>query len=111
MAGVNFAFVIGWIYVLMMMAFWGATLSATANFFNSTLNTASAGAHVPWVIIAIVTWLVVAYLVSRKIAISTAVLFVLEIVGPALIVLRGSVVFGEGAYGAPPLCFSPALQL
>jgi amino acid transporter len=69
MAGVNSAFVIGRIYVLMMMAFWGATLSATANFFNSTLNTASAGAHVLWVLIAIVTWAVVGYLVSRKIAI------------------------------------------
>ena len=59
MAGVSFAFVIGWIYVLMMMAFWAGTLSATADFFNSTLSTASAGAHVPWVLISIVTWAVV----------------------------------------------------
>jgi len=99
MAGVNFAFVIGWTYVLMMLAFWGATLSATANFFNSTLNTASVGAHVPWVIIAIVTWAVVGYLVSRRIAISTAVLFVIEVVGAALILIVGIVVFAKGGYG------------
>jgi len=54
MAGVNFAFVIGWIYVLMMMALWSGTLSATADFFNSTLSTVSAAAHVPWVLISIV---------------------------------------------------------
>jgi amino acid transporter len=106
MAGVNFAFVIGWIYVLMMLAFWGATLSATADFFNSTLNTASAGAHVPWVIISIVTWVIVAYLVSRKIAISTAVLFVIEVVGAALIIIVGIVVFAKGGYGGDHFGFS-----
>jgi amino acid transporter len=106
MAGVSFAFVIGWIYVLMMLAFWGATLSATADFFNSSLSTASAGAHVPWVIIAIVTWAVVAYLVSRKIAISTAVLFVIEIVGAALIIAVGIVVFAKGGYGGDHFGFT-----
>ncbi len=106
MAGVRFAFVIGWIYVLMMMAFWAATLSATADFFNSTLNTASAGAHVPWVLISIVTWVIVAYLVSRKIAISTAVLFVLEVVGAALIVIVGIIVFAKGGYGGNHFGFS-----
>ena len=106
MAGVSFAFVIGWIYVLMMLAFWGATLSATANFFNSTLSTASAGAHVPWVIIAIVTWIIVAYLLSRKIAISTAIMFVIEVVGAALIIAVGIVVFAKGGYGGTHFGFS-----
>ena len=106
MAGVNFAFVIGWIYVLMMMAFWAATLSATADFFNSTLSTASAGAHVPWVLISIVTWVIVGYLVSRKIAISTAILFVLEVVGAALILFVGIVVFAKGGYGGSHFGFS-----
>lgn len=106
MAGVSFAFVIGWIYVLMMTAFWGATLSATANFFNSTLSTASSGAHVGWVLIAIVTWAIVAFLVSRKIAISTALLFVLEVVGAALIIVVGIVVFAKGGYGGHHFGFS-----
>lgn len=106
MAGVNFAFVIGWIYVLMMLAFWGATLSATANFFNSTLSTASAGAHVPWVLISIVTWVIVAYLLSRKITISTAIMFVIEVVGAALIIAVGIVVFAKGGYGGHHFGFS-----
>ena len=98
MAGISFAFVIGWIYVVMMTAFWGATLSATADFFNSTLSTASAGASVPWVLISIITWVVVAYLVSRRIAISTGILFVLEVIGAALIVAVGIIVFAKGGY-------------
>lgn len=106
MAGVNFAFVIGWIYVLMMLAFWGATLSATADFFNSTLSTASAGTTVPWVLISIITWVIVAYLVSRKIAISTAILFVIEIVGAALILIVGIIVFAKGGYGGNHFGFS-----
>ncbi|HKR69720.1 MAG TPA: APC family permease [Streptosporangiaceae bacterium] len=106
MAGVSFAFVIGWIYVLMMTAFWAGTLSATAVFFNATLSTASAGAHVPWVLISLVTWVIVAYLVSRKIAISTAILFVLEVIGAALIVSVGIVVFAKGGHGGSHFGFS-----
>ena len=106
MAGVSFAFVIGWIYMLMLTAFWGAALSATADFFNSTLSTASAGAHVPWVLISIVTWAMVAYLVSRKIAISTAILFVTEVAGAALIIFVGIVVFAKGGYGGNHFGFS-----
>jgi amino acid transporter len=106
MAGVSFAFVIGWSYVLMLMAFWAGTLSATADFFNSTLSTASAGVHVPWVLISIVTWAVVAYLVSRKIGISTAILFVLEVAGAALIIFVGIVVFAKGGYGGNHFGFS-----
>jgi amino acid transporter len=107
MAGVNFAFVIGWIYVIMMMAFWAGTLSATADFFNSTLSTASAGAHVPWVLISIVTWVIVAYLVSRRIAVSTALLFVIEVIGAALIIAVGIVVFAKGGYHGNHFGFSP----
>jgi hypothetical protein len=106
MAGVSFAFVIGWIYVLMMTAFWSGTLSATADFFNATLSTASSSAHVPWVLISIVTWVIVAYLVSRKIALSTAILFVLEVIGAALILSVGIVVFTKGGYGGDHFGFS-----
>jgi amino acid transporter len=107
MAGASFAFVIGWIYVMMMTALWSGTLSATADFFNSTLSTASAGAHVPWVLISIVVWAIVAYLVSRKIAISTAILFFLEVAGAALIVSVGIVVFAKGGYGGKHFGVSP----
>jgi amino acid transporter len=107
MAGASLAFVIGWIYVLMMMALWSGTLSATAHFFNSTLSIASAGGHVPWVLISVVTWAIVAYLVSRKIAISTAILFVLEVAGAALIVSVGIVVFAKGGYRGNHFGVSP----
>ena len=106
MAGVRFAFVIGWIYVVMMVGFWAGTISATADFFNSTLGVMSASAHVPWVIIAIVTWAIVAYLVSRRIAISTAILFVIEVVGAALILIVGIIVFAKGGYAGNHFGFS-----
>jgi amino acid transporter len=106
MAGVQFAFVIGWIYVVMMLAFWAGTISATADFFNSTLTTISSSAHVPWVIIAIITWALVAYLVSRRIRLSTALLFVIEVVGAVLILIVGIVVFAKGGYGGHHMGFS-----
>jgi amino acid transporter len=106
MAGVRFAFVIGWIFVVMMLGFWGATISASADFFNSTLSTIWAGAHVPWVIIAIITWAIVAYLVSRRIAISTAVLFAIELVGAVLIGIVGIIVLAKGGYGGSHFGFS-----
>ena len=106
MAGIRIAFVIGWSYIFMMTLFWAGTISATADFFNSTIQTASSGAHVGWIIIAVIVWALVLFLVTRRITVATSVMLVTEAVGSILLVIVGIIVLAKGGYHGSHFGFS-----
>lgn len=95
MLGSAVAFVVAWIYMFAQLTISAGLISQSADFFGYGLRS-SLHIGVAWALLAALLWIVAMYLLSRRISVSTAVLFGCEGISILLVIAVGVVVLARG---------------
>jgi amino acid transporter len=98
MVGAGMAFVVAWCYLGNDIFVGSGIISQSADYLNSAFQM-SFGHVVNWVIIAIVVWLLVFFLASRSVKVSTSILLVVEGITCLIVLIGGVIVLAKGGYG------------
>jgi amino acid transporter len=97
MAGIRFAVLVGWIYIMTYLLFAGAVVSQTSDYFSSALNL-SGVKPINWIVFAVIAWALAIFLLSRRVGIPTLVQLLLEGTAAAVMIVAGIIVLAKGGY-------------